>query len=382
MTVKSKSSSLIFFTLLLLCCANLVFACTDIPDNDIPVHTETDSHAAVSGTLNGTTWGYAIAGSLVCCAMSLAGVSIFWVDSNFITKYIGELTGLSVGVFLGSAFFTIIPEVAELLNFAKVETCSVMLAGIIFGLITESFLHHHHHHHAHHHGDHAKHNHDSHAHGSSESHVAIPLGVINKEAECEPKTENNRSIVVEPASYSLASKEDQPAAVEIEQVDAAVLTPFATINLVADLLHNFVDGLLIGATFIVSHKAGLTATIAIAVHEIPQEISDFAMLVHSGLSRQRALLYNVGVSMSSLLGCIIALAAGSHMQSATNYFLPFAGGLFLYLALASLSPELHEIHDKSSKLRSLFLVAFGVVIMYLITLIGGHSHEGESGHAH
>lgn len=92
-------------------------------------------------------------------------------------------------------------------------------------------------------------------------------------------------------------------------------TRLMLINLVGDALHNLVDGALIGATFLVSTRTGASVALAVAVHELPQELGDFAVLLHAGLSVRRALLLNFCVSLTSFLGAIIALVVGESFES-------------------------------------------------------------------
>lgn len=139
-----------------------------------------------------------------------------------------------------------------------------------------------------------------------------------------------------------------------------------TMNLIADGIHNFLDGVLIAASFATSGGLGLIATLAIAMHEIPQEIGDFGVLLHSGFTRKKALLFNVLVSLTAIAGGVLGYIASHAMTQFAHYLIPIAAGGFIYISAADLIPELK--HDTSTK-RTLSMIAtflFGVVIMMLV----------------
>jgi zinc and cadmium transporter len=141
----------------------------------------------------------------------------------------------------------------------------------------------------------------------------------------------------------------------------------AAINVLGDAIHNFIDGVVIGAGYLASTTLGVTATVAVLLHEIPQELGDFGILVHSGLSPRKAVLINLGSASAAILGTSLALAAGSVAREAvTGVLIPITAGGFVYLAAADLIPELQ--HDRS--LRALVaqtsLIAAGIGVMALL----------------
>jgi zinc and cadmium transporter len=139
-----------------------------------------------------------------------------------------------------------------------------------------------------------------------------------------------------------------------------------TMNIIGDAIHNFLDGVLIAAAFASGAGLGLVATLAIAMHELPQEIGDFGVLLHSGYSRKKALIANVLVSLTAVLGGVLGYFATSVMTTFASYLLPIAAGGFLYISAADLIPELKQ--DTSTK-RTLAMIAtflFGIIIMMLV----------------
>lgn len=141
--------------------------------------------------------------------------------------------------------------------------------------------------------------------------------------------------------------------------------------LVSDGLHNMIDGLIIGASYMVSIPAGIATTIAVMLHEIPQEIGDFAVLLHAGYSRKRALWLNFLSALTAVAGLALAIILGSFIDIFTNYFLPFAAGGFIYIAMSDLVPELHkEAHSWQYNFVQIGMVMLGIGLMALLLLIG------------
>jgi zinc and cadmium transporter len=141
-----------------------------------------------------------------------------------------------------------------------------------------------------------------------------------------------------------------------------VMHPVATMNLIGDGLHNFIDGAIVAAAFSVSLEVGIATAIAVALHEIPQELGDFAILVHAGLTPKRALLLNFATALTAVAGGIATLALAS-VASIERPLLPFTAGAFVYIASTDLIPELHkEPEPGKSAIQVLSLVA-GVATM-------------------
>ncbi|QQS52249.1 MAG: ZIP family metal transporter [Bacteroidota bacterium] len=140
---------------------------------------------------------------------------------------------------------------------------------------------------------------------------------------------------------------------------------FGPLNLFADAMHNFLDGILIAAAFSIDFNTGVIATMAVLMHELPQEIGDFAILVQAGYSVRKALFYNVLSALSSFLGCVVVLLFPLFGAEISHYILPLAAGGFLYIALADLLPELMAVGTfKKSFFQLIFLLA-GLALMWL-----------------
>ncbi|MDR4507583.1 MAG: ZIP family metal transporter [Candidatus Brocadiaceae bacterium] len=145
--------------------------------------------------------------------------------------------------------------------------------------------------------------------------------------------------------------------------------PFSFMILFGDAVHNFIDGLIIGASYIVSIPIGVTTTIAVISHEIPQEIGDFGSLLHGGFSKARALFYNFLSAIFSVFGAVIILLLGSHVEGITTFLVPFAAGGFIYVASADLIPELHKEVSVSKSALQLAAFLMGILTMFLLSFL-------------
>jgi zinc and cadmium transporter len=135
--------------------------------------------------------------------------------------------------------------------------------------------------------------------------------------------------------------------------------------LVGDSLHNFLDGILIAGAFLTDIHLGVVTSLAVAAHEIPQEVGDFAILLHSGLSRNRAFLYNVLSSLTTVLGGLLAWLALQEMQYVLPYVLAVAASSFIYIAVADLIPTLHQRVEGKEALQQVILITGGVLLIYI-----------------
>ncbi len=145
--------------------------------------------------------------------------------------------------------------------------------------------------------------------------------------------------------------------------------PVIWVNLIGDGLHNFIDGIVIGASYCVSIPIGLTTTLAVVLHEIPQEIGDYAILVSGGLSRLKALFLNFLCACVAILGTILALWLGPSIKDFPYLMLPLTAGGFIYLAGSDLIPELHKEVDVGRSLLQLVSVILGIAVMALLLLL-------------
>ncbi len=143
--------------------------------------------------------------------------------------------------------------------------------------------------------------------------------------------------------------------------------PIAFMNLVGDAVHNFIDGIIIAASYLASVPVGIATTFAVVFHEIPQEIGDYGVLLHGGFTKRKALLMNFLTALTAVAGAAAALFVSSMVSNTTSILLPFAAGIFIYIAGSDLIPELHkEVKVKESAFQLLwFLLGVGIMILLL-----------------
>lgn len=146
---------------------------------------------------------------------------------------------------------------------------------------------------------------------------------------------------------------------------------FAYMNLIGDGIHNMVDGMLIGGSYLVSAHLGLVTTLAICLHELPQEIGDFGVLLYAGFERRRALLYNFLTALTAFIGVFIAITLNHYVANLTEFLIPFAAGNFIYIAGSDLVPELQDQKEFGQSLIQLVAMILGILLLLSIKLLTG-----------
>lgn len=152
----------------------------------------------------------------------------------------------------------------------------------------------------------------------------------------------------------------------------SIIKPFAYLNLIGDGLHNFIDGIVIAGAFLTSYEVGIVATIAVILHEIPQEIGDFGILIFGGFKRSKALLFNFFSALTAVAGAIIAYYASSFIQGFESFLIPFAAGNFIYLACTDLMPQLHHEKRFWQNFRYALFLILGVALIWLVNTFVSH----------
>ncbi len=145
--------------------------------------------------------------------------------------------------------------------------------------------------------------------------------------------------------------------------------PFAWLNLIGDGVHNFVDGMIIAAAYLASMPVGIAATVAVILHEIPQELGDFGILVFGGISRGKALFLNFLSALTAVLGAIVVYFFSITVENLSNFLVPFAAGGFIYIASADLLPELHKERNVNKAFTQLFFFLIGIAVLWVMKII-------------
>jgi zinc and cadmium transporter len=249
---------------------------------------------------------YSILSVTIVSLVSLAGVVTLFFGKKKINNLLHTLVSLSAGTLFGGAFLHLIPEAVEEAGSFTTSISLLILAGITVFFILDKLIHWNHSH---------------------------------SESSLVHTRENTGKSV-------------------------------AHLNLLGDGIHNLLDGMLIAGAYLVSIPTGIATTIAIIIHETPQEIADFGVLLYSGLSKKKALLFNFLSATLAIIGVIIGLVLGAQLENFIAMILPFAGGAFVYIAGSNLIPELlQKNHKLTGLIKQLLVFALGIGIMYALLLM-------------
>ncbi|MGB9659462.1 MAG: ZIP family metal transporter [Nitrososphaerales archaeon] len=144
---------------------------------------------------------------------------------------------------------------------------------------------------------------------------------------------------------------------------------FTYLNLIGDGIHNWIDGMIIAASFLTSVELGIAATFAIVAHEIPQEIGDFGILVYGGFKKTKALFYNFASAITAIIGAVFAYYLIQYTGYFSTLFLPFAAGGFVYIAATDLLPELHKRERMRDSIVQFMFLSLGIFLMWSVGVI-------------
>lgn len=261
---------------------------------------------------------YIILATFSVSLISFVGVLTLIVTKQALDKILLVLVALAGGGLLGGAFLHLIPESIHEIGHDHEQILNIfifVLVGFLLFLLVEFLLHWHHHHHA-----------DTHP--------------------CEMhQNEDNKN--KKALSYLI---------------------------LIGDGVHNLIDGLIIAASFVVSPSVGIITSIAVALHEIPQEIGDFGVLVYSGYKRWRALFLNFLSGLTAVVGGVLGYLFAERAENAVLFLLPIAAGGFIYIAASDLVPEIKHGKRGSKLALHFFVFVLGICLMLLMKFlpIGEH----------
>ena len=248
---------------------------------------------------------------LIVSLISFVGLFFISVNEKILKGIIFILVSFSVGALFGDAFVHLIPEAFESGISSSVISAFILL-GIIIFFVLEKFIH------------------WRHSHTEADEVC---------EVHCEAHKEEMQ---IKPAGYMI---------------------------LLSDTAHNFLDGIIIAASYMVSVEVGITTTIAVILHEIPQEIGQFGLLLHYGFSKFKALLFNFYSALSAVLGAVIALLLGSNIDGFTPFIISIAAGGFIYIAGSDLVPEIHKTSDPKKSAIQFISILGGIALMFAFLLI-------------
>lgn len=152
--------------------------------------------------------------------------------------------------------------------------------------------------------------------------------------------------------------------------------PVGLMNLIGDGFHNLIDGMIIAGSYLINPALGISTTLAVILHEIPQEIGDFGILVHAGYSIRKALMFNFLSALTAVWGAILTLSVGLKSEAVSKFLVPFTIGGFIYIATADLIPELKKETNLRKSLLQLLFLLLGAGVMALLLVFHGHPSHG------
>jgi zinc and cadmium transporter len=257
-----------------------------------------------------TIWFYSLLSVTIVSLISLIGAFFLVFQVKKLEKILFYMVSFSAGAILGDVFVHLLPELILEFNQVKKSFILILIGIIIFAVFEKCIIWWHHH---------------------------VPIE----------------------DDHSHNSKSQLGATVQISSLSWTIL--------LGDGLHNFIDGMIIAGSFLVSIPTGIATTIAVAFHEIPHEIGNLGVLINAGLNKKRALFLNFLSALPAILGAILVLVVGYKISSFNFYILAFTIGGFIYIACSDLIPELHSKHLKFSQAcAQLFIFLLGIGIMGLI----------------
>lgn len=339
-------------------------------------------------------WGYGLLCVTIISLCSLMGASVVpFMKKTFYKRLLLYFIALAIGTLYSNALFQLIPEA---FGFRPMEDCYVYKSAVVFGgfylfFFTEKILkmllkqkneHHH-----------------GHSHYASET---LPSkkdqeeGVTEKlqngdldhmiPQHCSSELDGKVPVMDEKVIVGSLSVQDlqasQSACYWLKGIRYSDIGTLAWMITLSDGLHNFIDGLAIGASFTVSVFQGISTSVAILCEEFPHELGDFVILLNAGMSIQQALFFNFLSACCCYVGLAFGILAGSHFSA--NWIFALAGGMFLYISLADMFPEMNEVSREDERKGSM-LVPFviqnlglltGFAIMLLLTMYSGQIQIG------
>lgn len=264
---------------------------------------------------------YTFLSVIVVGCVSFVGLLALSLREDLLRRYVFLLVSLATGALLGDAFIHLIPE-----SFAELDATLaglLVICGIFVFFILEKVLHWHH----------------FHGLEMNEEHFHDGVYVCGED-----------------------------------------IRPVGKMVLVSDGIHNFLDGVVIAGSYLVAFPVGIATTLAVILHEIPQEVGDFGVLIHSGYSKKRALYLNFLTALLAIFGALFVVLLGEVGESLITWVIPFTAGGFIYIASSDLIPELHRVTGVKKSMAQFVAILIGVFAMFLLTY-AEHKEPVPSGYA-
>jgi len=268
--------------------------------------------------------------------LSVSGAALVALNASKVR--VPMLISYAIGAMLGAVFLEILPHAIEAASSTKIMTATVLFGILLFFALEKLVIW------RHCHGDHCE------------------VHAIHSEADCPDNQvkdgEKTKFTAVSDAKPSITAKREQSHSHDFGRSGMMIM--------IGDTFHNFVDGILIASAFMVDVKVGIVTAVAIIAHEIPQEVGDFFILLHSGYSKKQAYIFNLVSSLATMVGGLAAYYALQQMESLVPTVLGIAAASMLYVAVADLIPSLHKRTELRATVAQLLLIVLGVSSIGLI----------------
>lgn len=289
-----------------------------------------------------STLTYIIFSSLLGGVLSVGLAALFAL--NVRTTWVPMLVSYAIGAMLGAVFLEILPHAFSIAGNVEVVSATLLIGLLLFFVLEKLVIW------RHCHGDHC----EVHAIHSEEN---CPLSQKN---ESYPEKEGGakyRAVAVQQPSILLSGAHSHTHAHDGGRSGMMIM--------IGDTFHNFIDGILIAAAFTADIKLGLVTALAIIAHEIPQEVGDFLILLHSGYTKKQALIFNLVSTVATMVGGLMAYYALQYVQSWIPVILALAASSLLYVAVADLIPGLHKRTELKATIAQVLLISIGVSTILL-----------------
>lgn len=261
---------------------------------------------------------------------------------NLRTAWVPMLVSYAIGAMLGAVFLEILPHAFHVASSVEAVSATLLFGLLLFFVLEKLVIW------RHCHGDHCE------------------VHALHSEQDC-PSKHAESDVTAASTKYKMVTAKKTPSLTHTHSHgyhhDSG---RSGMMIMVGDTFHNFVDGILIAAAFLVDVKLGAVTALAIISHEIPQEVGDFLILLHSGYSKKQALIFNLVSSLATLVGGVIAYFALQYMVGSIPYILALAAASMLYVAVADLIPSLHKRTELKATLSQVLLIALGVSTIFFV----------------
>lgn len=252
---------------------------------------------------------YTIGATFLISLLSMIGIFTLSLSESRLHKILNFLIAYSAGTILGASLFDLMPEAVELVDEHVVFL--IVALGFIFFMFMERGLYWYHGH---------GHSHEFPSHNGDED----------------------------------------------------MIKSFAYLNIIGDFVHNFIDGMIIAASFINGFTVGVAASIAVAFHELPQEMGDYGILVYAGIERRKAFLYNSAAAFSIVLGGLFGVYFIGLVEELSGWMVAFSAGAFLFLSASELIPELNDEKNWKKSFIQIIFIILGMLTIYMLGIIFPH----------